>query len=269
MNPAINVAISAARKAGRIINIASNDLDTIKIERKGLHDYVSSVDRQAEAEIISFIQNKYPHHGFLAEESGNTEPQNPKKKTHSSGKYQWIIDPLDGTTNFLHGFPQYAISIALYLNAKPQVAVIYDPNRNEVYSAAKGGGAYKDNRRIRVSNNSLSQGLIGTGFPFKNLEVIDIYLKQMELIMRNSSGLRRPGSAALDLAFIATGRLDGFWEYNLSPWDFASGILLIKEAGGQVTDINGNSATLKSNSLLCGNFKIHEQMLKLFNTASK
>lgn len=266
MNPAVNVAINAARKAGRIINFASNDLESIRIEKKAEHDYVSEVDRNAEAAIIESIREIYPHHGFLAEESGVSKGSVNADKTdrRERGSFVWVIDPLDGTTNFLHGFPQYSVSIALYQDDKPQAAVIYDPNRNEIFSASKGDGAYLDNRRIRVSQNNLKTSLVGTGFPFKNFESFDKYIKQFEQISRNSSGMRRAGSAALDLAFTACGRLDAFWEYNLSPWDFAAGILLIREAGGMVSDIEGKPVTLKSSCLLCGNLKIHEEMLKLF-----
>lgn len=266
MNPAVNIAINAARKAGRIINIASNDLDSIRIEKKGPNDFVSEIDRKAEAAIIETIREAYPHHGFLAEESGVSKPDKPDK-THGkgSGNFQWIIDPLDGTTNFLHGFPQYAVSIALYQDDKPQAGVIYDPNRNEIFSAAKGEGAYMDNRRLRVTQSGLSGALVATGFPYKNIDYVKQYLAQMELIMSNTAGLRRPGAASLDLAYIAAGRFDAFWEYNLSPWDYAAGVILIREAGGIVTNVNGKMADIHCSDLLCANPKLHEQILNLFN----
>lgn len=266
-HPALNVAITAARSAGRIINIASNHLERINIERKGPADYVSEVDRQAEDAIIALIQQNFPHHCILGEERGALSAVSPNTATPSKEEYLWIIDPLDGTTNFLHGFPQYAISIALYHRQRAEVAVIFDPTKNELFTAIRGRGALLNQQRLRVSmRHQWAEVLMGTGFPFKNQDTVPEYLKQMEAIMRVAAGIRRAGSAALDLAYVAAGRLDGFWEHRLSPWDVAAGALLVQEAGGIVSEINGGANWLKSGSVLCANASLHEKIRKKFAT---
>ncbi|HBZ18155.1 MAG TPA: inositol monophosphatase [Betaproteobacteria bacterium] len=252
MNPMLGFAVKAARRAGDIINRAAENIEQLKIKHKTLNDLVSEVDHAAEAAIISSLQKVYPNHAFLAEESGRT----------GESDYEWIIDPLDGTTNFLHGFPVYAVSIALSYKKQLQVAVVYDPCRNDLYTAARGAGAYLNEKRIRVSKrDKLIDCLIGTGFPFKANSDIDSYTDMFKTIALKTAGIRRPGAAALDLANVAAGRLDGFWEIGLSPWDMAAGALLIKEAGGLVGDLEGEDQFLDSGRIVAGNPKIFVQLL--------
>jgi len=262
MNPALNIATNAARNAARIINYASNNRSNIRVERKGRKDFVTEVDRNAESEIISTIKKHYPHHSILAEESG----EKLSDLNNSNNQYKWIIDPLDGTTNFIHGFPQYAVSIGFYQNGVGEVGVIYDPGRNELFTAVRGSGSMLDQKRIRVSSQAnLADALIGTGFPFRNTTHLKQYIKQMEVVMKGSAGIRRAGSAALDLAYLAAGRLDGFWEYNLSLWDIAAGVLIIKEAGGIVSEPDGNKKYIDSGNVLAANAKLHEQLIDILN----
>ena len=245
MHPALNIAIKAARRAGQIINRASNDLDLLKVETKQPNDFVTEVDRKAEAAIIETLREAYPQYGILAEESGETSAQG-----SGDAEYQWIIDPLDGTTNFIHGLPQYAVSIALAKGGSLEQAVIFDPNRNELFTASKGGGAFLNERRIRVSKRSkLQDSLIGTGFPYRMFEHIDTYLAIFKELAQKTSGQRRPGAASLDLAYVACGRYDGFWEFGLAPWDMAAGALLISEAGGLVSDMRGEATYLASGNV--------------------
>ena len=252
MNPMLGFAVKAARRAGDIINRAAENIEQLKIKHKTLNDLVSEVDHAAEVAIISSLQKVYPNHAFLAEESGRT----------GESDYEWIIDPLDGTTNFLHGFPVYGVSIALAYKKQLQVAVVYDPCRNDLYTAARGAGAYLNEKRIRVSKrDKLIDCLIGTGFPFKANSDIDSYTDMFKTIALKTAGIRRPGAAALDLANVAAGRLDGFWEIGLSPWDMAAGALLIKEAGGLVGDLEGEDQFLDSGRIVAGNPKIFVQLL--------
>ena len=254
MHPLLTIAVKAARRGGSIIQRYAGQLERLTIESKGRNDFVTEVDRAAEAEIIDIIRNAYPDHAILAEESGET-PGN---------EYQWIIDPLDGTTNFLHGYPQYAVSIGVKRGDKLDQAVIFDPLRDELFTASRGDGAHLNDRRIRVSSvKKLASALVGTGFPFKAQDHLETWIDTFREILTNSSGIRRAGSAALDLAHVACGRLDGFWEIGLNPWDMAAGCLLIQEAGGIVTDFSGNRRYLESGNVLAGNPKIHEQMLAL------
>lgn len=249
----LNTAVKAARRAANIINRASQDLDALHIESKQHNDYVSEVDRSAETAIIETLLDAYPEHAILAEESG--------RKGQSD--YQWIIDPLDGTTNYLHGFPQFAISIALVHQGQLDQAVVYDPTRNELFTASRGKGAYLNERRIRVAKRTrLSESLIGTGFPYKDFTHLDTYMAMFRDMLQKTSGVRRPGSAALDLAWLAAGRLDGFWEIGLSKWDIAAGCLLIKEAGGLVGDFEGNDGYIDSGNIVGGNPKIFAQILQ-------
>ena len=227
----LNVAVKAARAAGAIINRAALDVEAVRISQKQVNDFVTEVDLASENAIIETLLTAYPHHGILAEESG---------KTHGNpdADHVWIIDPLDGTTNFIHGFPQYAVSIALRQRGQITQAVIYDPTRNELFTASKGDGAFMNNKRIRVAKrDKLADALIGTGFPYSDLSGLDEYVKMFKLMTEKSAGLRRPGSAALDLAYVAAGRLDGFFEKKLKPWDMAAGVLLVSEAGGIVTGL--------------------------------
>ena len=254
MHPAINIAVKAARRAGQIINRASNDLDVLKVSTKQPNDFVTEVDRAAEAAIVETLREAYPQHGILAEESGAS--------AGAGGEWQWIIDPLDGTTNFIHGLPQYAVSIALARNGTVEQAVVFDPNRNELFTASKGAGAFLNDRRIRVSRRDrLQEALVGTGFPYRAFDHIDAYLDIFKELTRRTAGLRRPGAASLDLAYVACGRYDGFWEFGLSPWDMAAGALLISEAGGLVSDLRGESGWLESGNIVAGTPKVFAPLL--------
>ncbi|MCK4493849.1 MAG: inositol monophosphatase, partial [Methylococcales bacterium] len=227
------------------------------IHIKTKNDYVSEVDHISEREIINVIRSAYPDHGFLAEETGKETGK------QVGNDYIWIIDPLDGTTNFLHGFPVYAISIALQHKNKLVLAVVYDPLRDELFTAERGGGAMLNNRKIRVTQpNSLKGTLLGTGFPFKSTQNLDAYLKMFSALVGDTAGIRRAGAAALDLAYVAAGRLDGFWEIGLQPWDMAAGVLLIQEAGGVSTDFSFKDHYLSSGNLISGSPKIHQAMYK-------
>jgi len=253
----LNTAVKAARKAGTIITRAAFDVDKLTIRTKRQHDFVSEVDDAAEHAIIGVLRDAYPGHGILAEESGYKD---------RNAEYLWVIDPLDGTTNFLHGFPQYCVSIGLLHKGKPTQDVVYDPSRNELFTASKGAGAYLNDRRIRVSKlDKLDTALIGTGFPFKMIENIDRYLGMLRRVMKTTSGVRRPGAAALDLAYVACGRTDGFWELGLSPWDMCAGALLIREAGGLVGDLNGDDGFLEKGEIVAANAKLFGALLKLLN----
>jgi myo-inositol-1(or 4)-monophosphatase len=254
MHPMLNTAVKAARKAGSIINRASLDLELVRVGTKGRSDFVTEVDHAAEHAIIDILRKAYPDHAVLAEESG------------ASGKseYTWIIDPLDGTTNFIHGFPQYAVSIALQYRGNITQAVVYDPTRNELFTASRGRGAFVNDRRLRVSRrDKLAECLIGTGFPFRSLEHLDDYVRMFKSITEHTAGIRRPGAATLDLAYVAAGRLDGFWEIGLSPWDMAAGSLLILEAGGLVSNFDGDAGYLDDGHIVCGAPKIFPQLLRL------
>jgi myo-inositol-1(or 4)-monophosphatase len=257
MHPMLNIAVKAARKAGAIINRASLDVDLVRVTAKGRSDFVTEVDRAAEDAIIDTLKAAYPQHAILAEESGASNSE-------AGSEYTWIIDPLDGTTNFIHGFPQYAVSIALQQRGQLTQAVVYDPTRNELFTASKGRGAFLNDRRIRVSKRvHMKECLIGTGFPFRSLEHIDPYLRIFRRVTEETAGIRRPGAAALDLAYVACGRLDGFFEFGLSPWDMAAGALLIIEAGGFVADFSEEPTYLTTGNLVCGNPKAFAQLVKL------
>ncbi len=258
----LSIAIRAARNAGDLIIRSSDNLDRLTIRKKSSNDFVSEIDRMAEQEIIRVIKAAYPDHGILAEESGFQQ----------GNDYIWVIDPLDGTTNFLHGYPQFAVSIAVKNKGKIELGVIYDPLRDELFTAEKGGGATLNNRRIRVTRQTnLNEALIGTGFPFKYPQHLDAYLEMFKALTLNTAGIRRAGSAALDLAYLAAGRLDGFWEIGLKEWDMAAGILIVKEAGGVVSDFEFNDNYLASGHVICGNPKMHQsiyQMIEPFVTSS-
>jgi myo-inositol-1(or 4)-monophosphatase len=254
MHPMLNIAVKAARRAGSVINRATRNLDIVASKEKAANDYVSEVDHEAEQTIIRTLLEAYPEHSILAEESGAS----------GRSEYQWIIDPLDGTTNFLHGFPQYAVSIALAHRGTVTQAVIYDPSRNDLFTATRGRGAYLNETRLRVSKRAgLKSSLIGTGFPFRQFEHIDAYLAMFRAMTQNTAGVRRPGAAALDLAYVAAGRLDGFWELGLSPWDMAAGSLLITEAGGLVGDLEGNEHYMTSGNIVAGTPKVFGELLRL------
>ena len=251
----LNTAVKAARRAGSIITRASFDVDKLTIRSKQKNDFVSEVDHAAEEAIISVLREAYPDHGFLGEEGG---------VHNKDAAYVWVIDPLDGTTNFLHGLPQYCVSIALIHKGVLQQGVIYDPNRNELFTTTKGAGAYLNDRRIRVSRiDRLDGALIGTGFPFREVGNLDQYMTQLRNVMTSTAGVRRPGAAALDLAWVAAGRIDGFWEMGLSPWDMAAGALMVREAGGLVADFAGEEKYLESGRVVAANGKIFGAFLKL------
>ncbi|NJD06542.1 MAG: inositol monophosphatase [Methylococcaceae bacterium] len=256
MDPMLTIAVRAARAAGDLIARYSGRVDTLKITPKGRNDFVSEVDKQAEREIIGILQKAYPTHGFLGEEGG--------RQSGSQGKsdFMWVIDPLDGTTNFLHGFPQFSVSIALMHKGKIECGVVYDPTSQELFTAKRGAGATLDNRRIRVSKQKGYNGaLLGTGFPFKDQRHVDAYLGMFRDFMKDTAGIRRPGSAALDLAYVACGRYDGFWEIGLKPWDLAAGVLLVQEAGGIVSDLEGSDQFMLSGNVVAATSKLHPLMM--------
>jgi myo-inositol-1(or 4)-monophosphatase len=253
MHPMLNTAVKAARAAGKIIVHGSQNLDRLTVKSKQDNDYVSEVDQKAEQVIITTLLDAYPTHAILAEETG---------ASGGDAEYQWVIDPLDGTTNFLHDFPQYAVSIALLHRGKLDQAVIYDPVRNDLYTASRGSGAFLNERRIRVGKrDKLQDALIGTGFPYRDFTHLDAYTGMFRDLVQKTSGLRRPGSAALDLAWLAAGRTDGFFEIGLNPWDIAAGCLLVLEAGGLVSDFAGEENYLESGNVVAGSPKIFVQLL--------
>ena len=254
MHPTVNIAVRAARAAGDIILRYHNQVDLLTIENKSENDFVSEVDKTAESAIIKEIKKAFPQHSILGEESGTMI---------GDSDYQWIIDPLDGTTNYLHGFPQYAVSIALVEKGITSHAVIYDPFKEELFTASKGEGAYLNNERIRVtSTNGLKDTLIGTGFPFKHPQHLDCYIETFRAIHPHVSGIRRAGAAALDLAYLAAGRLDGFWEIGLNSWDMAAGSLMVKEAGGFIGDFSGRDQYMETGNVVAGNSDVYKQILK-------
>jgi myo-inositol-1(or 4)-monophosphatase len=252
-HPMINIAVKAARRAGRIINQAADNLDVLTVRHKSLNDLVSEVDRASEAAIIQTIHAAYPDHAILAEESGAS----------GASEYVWIIDPLDGTTNYLHGFPQYCVSIGVAHRGVLTHGVIFDPTRNDLYTASRGRGAFLNDRRMRVSRRTkLIDALVGTGFPFRMFDHMDAYIGVLRELMSKTAGIRRPGAAALDLAAVAAGRYDGFWEIGLSPWDMAAGALMVLEAGGLVGDLQGDEHYLQRGMIVAGNPKIFGQLLQ-------
>lgn len=252
----VATATKAARAAAREIIHAVENRDQIEITDKAANDFVTTTDRLAEEIIIRTLRTAYPDHAFLSEEAGRVGD--------ARSDFLWIIDPIDGTTNFIHGLPQYAISIGLTYRGEPIAAVIYDVAKNELFTAAKGQGASLDGRRIRVGeNDEMRRALIGTGFPFRRGADIDGYLEGFKRVAERTAGIRRPGSAALDLAWVACGRYDGFWEFNLKPWDICAGGLIVLEAGGLITDLNGGEAWLDKGDVCAGSPKIFAQLLPL------
>jgi len=253
MHPMLNIAIRAARQAGDIIIRSADSIDTLKITIKSQNDYATEIAKHAEEEIINTLLSAYPDHGVLTEESGYT---------NQDAEYMWIIDPLDGTSNFMHGFPHYAVSIALKHSNVIEQAVIYDPVRQDLFTASRGKGATLNNRRIRVSRQrKLESAFIGTGFPSKNDHNIEPYLDIFRDIFTCTSGVRRAGAASLDLAYVAAGKLDGFFEIGLKPWDFAAGMLLLQEAGGVISDFEGEHDYFKTGNIVCANPKMHRVLL--------
>lgn len=258
MHPMLNTAVKAARRGAAIINRGSFDIDRIQITEKRPNDFVTEIDKAAEQAIIEILQKAYPDHAILAEESGASA------NLHDNSENVWIIDPLDGTTNYIHGFPQYCVSIALLQRGIVTQAVIYDPTRNDLFTASKGDGAYLNDKRLRVTKiDKIADSLIGTGLLARDGKAIDEHMKMFRLLTEKCHGLRRPGSAALDLAYVAAGRLDGFFEKGLKAWDIAAGSLLITEAGGIVGTFSGDSDYLYKGDIIAGNPKIFAQMLGL------
>lgn len=255
MHGMLNIAVRAARRAGEVMMRQWNQLDSLQVTDKGRHDYVSQVDLMAEESIVGIVHDHYPDHAILAEERGSV----------GEHEYTWIIDPLDGTTNYLHGFPVFAVSIAVAHRGELQHAVVYDPMRQEIFTATRGAGAQLDGRRIRVSRRQqLSGSLIATGFPYRIAdERVDAYLKMLRAVILETAGVRRPGSAALDLCYVAAGRVDGFWELGLSKWDIAAGALIIREAGGRISDFQGTDRYLDSGNVVAGNPKVYAALSKL------
>ena len=257
LHPMLNIAIKAARAAGSLINRAALDLEVLKVGQKGPNDYVSEVDQAAENAIIDVLLEAYPGHAILAEESG-------RERGARHSEYVWIIDPLDGTTNFIHGFPVYAVSIALAFKGKVEQAVVYDPTRNDMFYASRGRGAFLNDRRLRVSKRTrISDSLIGTGFPFRKGDNFKRYVKMFEEVMQSCAGLRRPGAAALDLCYVAAGYYDGFFETGLNPWDIAAGSLMITEAGGLIGNFTGEADFLYQREVVAGNPKVYGQLVQI------
>ena len=253
MHPMLNIAVKAARRAGSILVRNADRIERLTVESKGRNDFVTEVDRLAESEIIDILRRAYPNHAILAEESGGS----------LSDDYCWIVDPLDGTTNYIHGYPQYSVSIALQHRGRLEQAVVFDPMRNELFIATRGQGAHLNDRRIRVSQtHDFARSLLATGFPFKSEAYLEAWIAVFRRVAGETSGVRRAGSAALDLAHVACGRFDAFWEFGLQIWDMAAGCLLIEEAGGLVGDPTGGQAHLDSGLLVAGNPKIYAEMLK-------
>ena len=256
MNPMLNIAISAARAAGHIIMRHANRIHSLSIKSKQRNDYVSEVDNMAEHEIIRVIHRAHPGHAILAEESGLS-------KGHRD-EFLWIIDPLDGTTNYLHGFPQFAVSIALQRRDRLQLGVVYDPFKEELFCAYRGDGATLNNHKIRVSQlPDLNGALLGTGIPYRPDQEVEAYLRTLRAFIQDTAGVRRAGSAALDLAYVAAGRLDGFWEFDLNSWDMAAGVLLIQEAGGLVGDFSGGHKHMETGNIVAGNPKVFKAMVQI------
>ena len=274
MNPILNTAFKAARKAGDMMIRASANLDAVKVDSKAFNDFVSDIDRQSESILLDTLFYSYPTHLVRSEEGGYfrasktregvTIEQMDAADVPAVPEYEWIIDPLDGTTNYLHGHPQYAISMALLHKGKLQEALVYAPERNDCYMASRGQGALRNDRRIRVSNRiELNRCLIGTGFPVVDQSMMDTYLAILKDFLAKTAGGRREGAAALDLCALACGRLDGFFEFNLKPWDIAAGALIVQEAGGIVTDMLGNEGWLENGDVVAANPKVLAQMLQI------
>ncbi|MEJ2128654.1 MAG: inositol monophosphatase family protein [Woeseiaceae bacterium] len=255
MHALLNVAVMSARRAGSVLIKKMRSLEKLDVEKKGHNDFVSEADVAAEQTAIDCIHKHYPDHAILAEESG----------VQGESDTIWIIDPLDGTINFLHSFPVFAVSIGVQVNGRMEHGVVYDPLRQELFTASRGQGAQLDGRKIRVSGRKhVEQALVGTGFPFRQADKdIQPYLDMLGKVLRNTSGVRRPGAAALDLCYVAAGRLDAFWETGLSPWDMAAGSLIIREAGGIVSGLDGSENFLETGHMLCGTPKIYAGLARL------
>jgi myo-inositol-1(or 4)-monophosphatase len=263
LHPMLNVAIKAARAAGAIINRAALDIESVRVTAKQTNDFVTEIDHASEDAIINTLLEAYPNHGILAEETGST-------RGNPNSDHIWIIDPLDGTTNFIHGFPVYCVSIALQVKGKVEQAVVYDPTRNDLFYATRGRGAFLNDRRIRVSKRTrMQECLISTGFPFRPGDLFKEYMHMLTDMMPKCAGIRRPGAAALDLAYLAAGYTDAFFEKGLSPWDAAAGSLLVTEAGGLIGNFTGESDFLDHRECMAANPKIYAQLIPVLSKYSK
>ena len=261
MSPILTVAVKAARRAGRIILRSLDRLDQVSVEEKGRNDFVSDVDRMAEADIVDTIHHFYPNHHIVAEERGGALGGGSDAK-----EFEWIIDPLDGTANYLHGHPQFAVSIAARQNGRMQHAVIFDPLRDEMYSASRGRGAQLNGRRIRVTHQrKLRRALLATGSPFRQAAQLDPWMRTLNALLPRVADIRRCGCASLDLAFVACGRLDGYWESDLGAWDIAAGSLLVREAGGLTTDFQGQQNFLETGQIISANRLIFNDLIALLS----
>ena len=250
----LHTAVRSVREGGRVILMYFDQLDRLEYSSKGRNDYVSQADVEAERAVLDVLTRAYPDHGIIAEESGERE----------GSEYTWVIDPLDGTTNFLHGFPMFAVSVAVKRGGVLEHGVVYDPLHDEMFTASRGEGAQLNGKRLRVSTTrQLAPSLLGTGFPFRDLGIIEPWMRSFQSLLPKTSGIRRAGAAALDLAYVAAGRLDGFWEFGLKPWDMAAGALLIREAGGLVSDVSGGQDFLESGNLVSANPLIFEEFRKI------
>jgi len=253
MQPLLNIAIRAARRAGDLIVRNLDRVPSLCVRSKSRNDFVTEIDQMAERDIIETIRRTHPDHGFLGEEGGRS----------GGDEFVWIIDPLDGTTNFLHGFPQYCVSIGLQHNGQVTQGVIYDPVRNDLFTASRGRGAYLNDRRMRVSRRTqLKECLIGTGFPFRDGSYLEAYMSMMREMIQKTAGIRRPGAAALDLAYVAAGFYDGFFEIGLNPWDIAAGSLMVIESGGLIGDLAGDDTYLESGQVIAATPKVFPQMVQ-------
>jgi myo-inositol-1(or 4)-monophosphatase len=260
LHPMLNIAIKAARRAGSVVSRAARDIESLIVTTKRPADFVTEIDKAAEEVIIEVIKKAYPEHAILAEESGVT----------GRSDYVWIIDPIDGTTNFIHGLPHYAISIALQFKGQITQAVIFDPAKNELFTATRGRGAFMNEQRIRVTKRTnMRETLIATGFPFRDSDDLESYLRVFRNVSTKTAGLRRGGAAALDMAYVAAGRLDAYWEKGIKAWDIAAGSLLVLEAGGLVSDMEGEGDYLEKGHVICGTPKIFAQLLPLVQTQLK
>ena len=256
----LTIAVRAARRAGDFLQRSTRDLSRVNVEEKGTNDFVSDIDREAERLIAETVLDAYPDHAFLGEEGGS----------HGDSAHRWIVDPLDGTTNYLHGLPWYAVSIGYEVDGRLAVGVVYVPESDELFTAVRGQGAQLNNRRIRVApRTGLKGALLATGFPFRHFDDLDRYLETLGAVISETSGVRRAGSAALDLAYVAAGRFDGFWEIGLKPWDIAAGTLLIQEAGGLVSDFQGGQGFMESGNVVAANAKIFRALLTLLASHRK
>jgi len=263
MDPILSTAILAAQLAGSKIKHYYHNFDSVEVEHKGRNDYVSKVDKEAERLIINTILAHFSDHEILAEESGIQEQ-------NSQSDFQWIIDPLDGTTNFLHRFPHFAISIAVAYKGELEYGVIYNPISRELFYACKGQGAFLNHQPIHVSQHTtLENALVCTGFPYYAFDYMDDYMKGLAAFIEKTAGVRRPGSAALDLAYVACGRVEGYWEFNLKPWDIAAGAVIVREAGGLATDFAAGNNFLASGNILVANPEFHQQMLEVLQQTTQ